>query len=72
MVVVDVPYFCKATDAFAGTYRVFEAAFTTRAEAQARANYCYETDPEARPVVLPELPVAPYVAEASADDDVPF
>ena len=74
VLVEDVPYHCKATDAFAGTIRSFRAAFDSRGEAEAAGLAVYAkcgNDPDVLLSVLPVVVPAnlPFPDEA---DEVPF
>jgi hypothetical protein len=54
-VVEEVPYYCKATDAFAGSYQIFRVGFKTREAADAYMEHMFkrgDMDPESRFIVL--------------------
>lgn len=73
VVAEEVPYYCKATDACAGSYRSFRFAFHSRQQADdyARQLAAEDFDPECRLMVLPELPAEPYAPEP-CDEEIPF
>jgi len=75
VVVDEQPYYCKATDAVAGSVQYFRQAFTTREAADMEAYRLQEGDPESRVFVLPmEAHEAPPAAlsDALCAEDLPF
>lgn len=75
-VVLRCPYYCKATDAIAGSVEYLRGDYASRAEANAEALRIYSSeglDSFEDLYVLPRVPLA-VVLELPpvADDDVPF
>ena len=70
---VRAPFYCKATDAFAGNYLAVSRGFETRAEAEVFAAVECE-DPDVWVEVLPPVPpvVPAVVAYAGPDEECPF
>ncbi len=76
VLVVREPYYCKATDAYAGDFQVVRGMFDSRAAAMAAAvKELEDSHGEVSPEVLPRLPgsLFPVLLDLSAaDEDVPF
>lgn len=71
VVVRDVPYYCKTTDACAGSVRYFERCFDFRAAADLFCEQNHEDDSQL--FVLPALPQdLPNWGCRVADSGVPF
>lgn len=69
VVVESEAYYCRATDAFAGSYERFVIALPSREAAEKHAERRCLADPEAQCYVLPRLaPVAVEAAPAEVDD----
>lgn len=74
LVVATIPYFCRSTDALAGTHKQLVSVHDTRAEADAAQAACYgDGNCDESYAVLPELPrVFPVELAGPCGKDVPF
>jgi len=75
LVVATIPYFCRSTDALAGTHKQLVSCHDTRAEADAAVVACYgDGNCDESYAVLPELPPVQYVdvCAGPCGEDLPF